>query len=132
MFGLYCFIMRLGRDLILEVLFDWNSWGKNAKTGIERTDYLEEFQKKLKTGEIVVLQGVRRVGKSTIAKQFIERLGSPESTLIINFEDIRLSKISVDDLNHIFEVYLSEFKPQQKPLIVLDEVKGFRQVLYRL
>ena len=113
----------LSRDLVLEVLLDWNNWGRQTRTGIERLDYLGRFEKRLGTGEIVVLQGVRRSGKSTIARQFVERLGNPHSTLIVNFEDPRLSKISFEGLNRIFEVFLSEFAPKEKPLLVLDEIQ---------
>ncbi|HZX20723.1 MAG TPA: ATP-binding protein [archaeon] len=113
----------LTRDGILEILLDWNNWGKETDTGIERADYLNDFERKIGSGEIVVLQGVRRSGKSTIARQFVERLGNPQSTLIINFEDIRLSKITAAELNRIFDVYLSEFQPKEKPLVVLDEIQ---------
>lgn len=117
---------QLTKDQILEILYEWNSWGKETKTGVKRSAYLDQIKKRISTGEVLIIKGVRRCGKSTISKQFLESKKNSKNTLFINFEDTRLNDISYEDLNRIYEIYLSEIQPKTKPLIVLDEVQNVK------
>ncbi|MFH1306543.1 MAG: ATP-binding protein [Candidatus Micrarchaeota archaeon] len=116
----------LTKDIILEVLYEWNDWKKETKTGIKRNSYLNQIKRKISVGEVLIVKGVRRCGKSTITKQFVEEKGNPKNTLVINFEDTRLSNITHEDLARIYEIYQSEIQPKSKPLIVLDEVQNVK------
>ena len=61
---------------VLDLLVALNPWWSNKpfEAGIRRENYFAKIQKYLKTGEIVVLTGVRRSGKTTLLFQIIDDL----------------------------------------------------------
>jgi len=115
---------RMSRDMMMEVLLEWNGWEERRDTGIAREGYLAEIRRKLAAGEVLVIGGVRRSGKSTLARQFMEGRGGAKNSVMINFEDVRLSGMQPEDMLRMFEAYLSEIQPKGKPLLVLDEVQN--------
>lgn len=117
----------LSEGRILEVLMDWNYWGSYKRNFIKRNDYFKKINNLCKGNEVVVIKGVRRSGKSSIAYLFIKNLIDlgldAKKTLFINFEDPRLpSVISLEELNRIFETYLKNVESNPK-YVVLDEVQ---------
>lgn len=120
--------MAYNQTKILEILDDWNFWGKTIDTGIEREEYLLRMEKFSKTGQIISLVGVRRSGKSTLMLQYIKRLikkgVDPKNTLYINFEDPRFSgELSLNFLQSIYETY-QEYFNSKTPYLFLDEVQN--------
>ena len=118
-------------ERILGILNDWNFWGnKPLELGIKRRVYVDKIKDILKDTEVVAEVGVRRCGKSFVARQvlneFILEGYDVNSTLIINLSDERWSADSAGLLNEIFDVYKRELKPKQKPLIVIDEAQQLR------
>ncbi|MFN3967054.1 MAG: ATP-binding protein [Endomicrobiia bacterium] len=118
----------MNKEEILKILVDWNFWGNYKDESIERSFYLDKLRRYLKTGEIIVIKGVRRSGKSTIVSQFIRKLieekkVSPKNFLIVNFEDPRFRNLNLDLLNKIYDFYLEELLPDDKHFVVLDEVQ---------
>ncbi len=116
------------REEILKILIDWNFWGNWKDTSFIREEYISRLERFIKTGEIVVIKGVRRSGKSTIISQFINKLirergVEQKNTLIVNFEDPRFMELSLDTLNKIYETYLDELLPDENHYVVLDEVQ---------
>ncbi|RLF31892.1 MAG: ATPase [Thermoplasmata archaeon] len=116
----------MNKEEILEILIDWNYWGSYKDESIERPAYLKKLDSFLKTGEITVVKGTRRTGKSTIILQFINRLIkkglASKNTLIVNFEDPRFRSLNLELLNKIYEIYLEELLPEENHYVVLDEV----------
>ncbi|MBI2449440.1 ATP-binding protein [Candidatus Pacearchaeota archaeon] len=112
---------------ILNVLNDWNFWKKEQEIGIKRKEIMESIEDLLKTKEIVVIKGIRRSGKSTSLLQFCKDLidsgVDKKNILIINLEDPRLKDLSLDLLNNIYELYLTELQPDQNHYVILDEVQ---------
>jgi len=89
---------------ILKALYDWNPWIKGdfppELTGVPRNYLLDSY---LQIPEIKVLEGGRRVGKSTLLYQVIEKiLKLGGDVLYVNFEDETLKKYS---LNEIVDAY---------------------------
>jgi len=86
----------MNKELILEILSDWNFWKRKQETGKKRTGYLKIFTKLLKTNVVVAIIGIRRSGKSYLmrqaAKSLISRGVSPKNILIVNFEDQRFTR----------------------------------------
>lgn len=115
------------RDEILRILLDWNYWGDYEDESIERGGYIKELNRLLKTGEIVVIKGVRRSGKSTLILQFVKKLVEEglkeENTLVVNFEDPRFKNLGLALLDKIYETYKDELQVEDEHLVVLDEVQ---------
>ncbi|MEA1869053.1 MAG: AAA family ATPase, partial [Euryarchaeota archaeon] len=61
------------RELV-DILNPFNFWRATPFTGIIRPKYLNELERLTSTGQIVVVTGVRRSGKTTILVQFIHHL----------------------------------------------------------
>lgn len=116
---------------ILELLEDWNFWKKDLPCGKTRTGYLEKLERLSKSGQITVVTGARRSGKSYIMRQFAKSLiekGLPKNeTLTINFDDPRITEPTTKTLQEIFETYLETLNPEKKPFVFLDEVQGVNE-----
>ncbi len=73
--------------------------------------------------EIITLSGVRRSGKTTVFHQIISYLKEPESCLLINFEDERLSKFSVEDFDTLLEIFFELTGTKKRVFLFFDEVQ---------
>ena len=83
----------MNKDKIFEILSDWNYWFKPLPKTHTRKIYEEEIAKKSGVGEVIVIKGVRRSGKSTLLVNEIKRLLADgtdvKNILFVNFEDQR-------------------------------------------
>jgi len=78
-------LTRLG---IMEILNDWNYWHRDFETYVPRTGYQRKIRAFRRSGEIIVLSGIRRYGKSTLLKLEMQDLAQSvgkKSLLFINF-----------------------------------------------
>lgn len=124
----WIFSTDMDAESLLEILNDWNFWQKTPFSGIPREKYLEKMRNFSDTGQVVVLSGVRRSGKSTLMLQYIASLIrqglDPSNTLYVNLEDPRFhNERAPDVLRKIYEVFLENLTPR-KPHIFLDEVQN--------
>jgi predicted AAA+ superfamily ATPase len=126
------------KEELIEVLDEWNFWSRKQPIGKPRVNYVERIEKGLKTGQIVIISGIRRGGKSTLIKQVINRLIEnkiePRQTLFINFEESRFER-SVKFLNELYDAYMELIHEGGKPFIFLDEiqtVKGWERFVRSL
>lgn len=119
--------MAINSGQIYEILRDWNSWEKAINTGYIRPTYLNRLEKMVDNGQILVLTGARRSGKSYLMRQLAERLSergiAKKRLLLINFEDPRFGRLDVELLQKIYETYLEFQRPAEKPYIFLDEIQ---------
>lgn len=88
------------REDILKSLYDWNPWLEESfpqeLMGFPRQYHLDSY---LQLPEIKVLEGARRVGKSTLLYQIIEKiLKRGDKVLYVNFEDETLKKYSLEEI----------------------------------
>ncbi len=118
----------LSKELIIEILEDWNFWKKEPATGILRKSYVKKLEKFIQTEQVVVVTGVRRAGKSTILKQYIHsqiRKGEERKNfLYVNLEEPKFrSELSLEFLQRIYEAYLELLNPAPKPFLFFDEVQ---------
>lgn len=114
---------------ILETLDEWNYWNRDLPLAVERKSYEEQVLAKSETGEIIILKGVRRSGKSTILlntiRNRISKGVNPNDILFINLEDPRfISDLDVKLLAQIREVYLEYLNPTGLPYFFLDEIQN--------
>jgi uncharacterized protein len=109
---------------IIEILSNQNFWYKDIEVGIER-QHTQKIMEKFKTGEIIVVSGVRRSGKSftllQVAKKLTEKFGR-RSVLLVNFEDYRWKDLNVDLLEKIWNIFIQRIFEGEKPYLLLDEI----------
>lgn len=107
-------------------------WEKEpADTGFPRA-IVADLVKYFDIRQIVALIGVRRSGKSTIARQLIgflinKKKINPKNILFLNLESPLLNRFKNDPLNlqKIFDEYLMLMEPKGKMFVFLDEVQFF-------
>ena len=121
--------LAISDNEILQALADWNDWTRSESATIPRPFYEDRLRSLIATGEIVVLQGVRRCGKSTILCNAVRCLlaeGVPRSDILfVNLEDPRfMGNLTPALLTRIRELHQRHFRPAGRPHIFLDEVQN--------
>ena len=88
-----------------ELMFEMNPWweGFLKEEGIKRNKYLKVFDKNLMNKEVIFVTGLRRVGKSTLLKQFIFKLINekginPKRIMYISLDAYLLKDNSIHDV----------------------------------
>lgn len=121
----------INKNDILETLNEWNFWNRVLPETFPRETYESEALRKSSTGEIVILKGVRRSGKSTILINLIKRLikGGVDSKeiLFVNLEDPKfMNDLNPDLLSLIRDTYLENLEPTATPFLFLDEIQNIQ------
>ena len=112
----------MDKSKLFEILNDWNYWDRAVPDFVHRKEYQEKIDAYSKTGEIVVLKGIRRSGKSTLLinhiKGLLDKGTSKKQILFVNFEDPRFNgELNKSILEQIFEVYREYVNNETKPYI---------------
>ena len=119
--------MVINKNDIFRILVDWNFWENSQSTGFLRPYPVARLKELINTGQIAVVTGPRRAGKSFILKQTAFALieaGTPKKdVLIVNLEDPRFPELDVKLLTRIFETYVEFMAPGKKPYLFLDEIQ---------
>jgi len=114
-----------------EILIEQNKHWDNQKYVSVKRDVLDKFKSYLPLKQIITITGIRRCGKSTLAKQAINYLmetGVPkENIFFINLENPYFLEYKHDArfLNTIFEEYLKLMNPKGKIYCIFDEIQYF-------
>ncbi len=120
-----------------EVLAIFNPWWESPfrAEGIRRTRYLEQLSRRERTKEIVFVTGLRRVGKTTLVRQYIEELISrgqdPRRILYFSMDHPSLVRESILDVLNSYR-RLHGLKHNDRFTTIIDEVHlrdGFEQEL---
>ena len=107
---------------LLEIADAWSFWDRGIPPSIARTLSLPE---KLPRRTALVIQGVRRCGKSTLLTQLIGRYRlEKRDCLFVNFEDPRLAgHLNFETLERLTRAF-GESRPEAQRLTVfLDEIQ---------
>lgn len=116
-----------------EKLKKYNYWQKKKiKTGFVRNIYLNRIEKYFGNKLIKVIVGQRRVGKSYLLRQIIQKLiqkkVNPKNIFYLNKELVDFDEIgNYKDLQKLIEYYKKEIKPKGKVYILLDEIQEIEQ-----
>lgn len=117
------------KEDILKFLDSWNFWNNNPNVGIKREFYANRIENFLEDSEIPILieTGIRRAGKSFIAKQvakdLVARNFAKSRILIINLEDERLIDRNYTTLLEIYQAYKEVINPSETSIVILDEAQ---------
>jgi predicted AAA+ superfamily ATPase len=98
-----------------EIVRDQEEKFRQRDRGIARNI---DFEKYLKTAQIVVISGARRCGKSTLLRQFYDNF---DSCHYLNFDDERLLDFEVGDFQNLM---LAFGKISDSKIILLDEIQN--------
>jgi uncharacterized protein len=83
------------KSKLFSILNDWNYWDKPVPVFVPRDEYQRKINHYLSTGEVIVLKGIRRSGKSTLMVNHIRHLTgtgvNKKEILFVNFEDPRFN-----------------------------------------
>ena len=90
-----------------EILYRFNPWWttKFAFPGLARERYLSLLLKLMETKDIVLITGLRRVGKTTLMYQVIHRLlkdVAPEKICYISLDSLALKDRSIREIVEAF------------------------------
>lgn len=106
-----------------QVLKDWNYWYQEPEATIPRTVLQKPVS--LEKDLVLVVQGVRRCGKSTLLVQLMQQLGlNPLDCLFVNFEDPRLSDHLGATLLDALVDLAEKRSPKKKHYFFFDEIQN--------
>ncbi len=114
---------------IFEILNDWNYWDKTVPEYIPRDSYQQKLNNYSRSGEIIVLKGIRRAGKSSLLVSHINNLINDgidkREILFVNFEDPRFTgELNATLLDRIIETYKEYVNDKPVPYVFLDEIQN--------
>lgn len=106
------------------LLIKQNPWWQDERVKLPKfeRDLLGELSKYVKYKQIIAIVGLRRVGKTVLMKQIIQKLKAPKNNICyISFDDIDFQKYEIaEDLIN----YFLEFSDKRKSrYLFLDEVQ---------
>lgn len=114
---------RFTKELLSSVLKEQYENFMNREEGVQR-DALDKIKKVIKSPHIVVITGLRRVGKSTLLTQ-AARHYLKDDFYFVNFEDERLLDFQVEDFDFLYETLISLFG--EKRTFLFDEIQNVPQ-----
>lgn len=111
------------KEQLKQILTDQRTSLLNKKFGVKRQE-LDNYSQKEKLPHVLVITGLRRVGKSTFLRQIIKEYYSDKNFYYINFEDERFLNFQAEDFNHIYEALL-ELYGEEKTFFI-DEIQNIQ------
>lgn len=124
-----------------ELIHEMNPWWEKevALIGIERAKYISFLDQNLNNKDILLITGLRRVGKSTLIKQYIynlikEKKISPKNICYLSLDAYLFREHSIFELVREFRK-INNLRIDDKIYLFLDEVaskKSFKQELKNL
>lgn len=108
----------MNKAILKEVILDQRQ--KKKLDYVAQRKLEEGVKKSEKSGQVVIISGIRRCGKSTLLD--IIRTSKEESDYYLNFDDERLINFSVDDFQIMVEVFLELFGEQRT--FYFDEIQN--------
>lgn len=113
---------------IQTILERYNPWwrGHFKAVGIARESYLEKLKSNLKNNQIIFITGLRRVGKTTLIKQFIERIIEKENIngkaiLFVSLDDPAFVSMSLSAIVEEFRK-INSLHFEDRILLFFDEI----------
>jgi len=121
----------MDKNLLKTVLVEQLNAFSKRNSGIPR-ERLKKLKEARKSPHVVVISGLRRVGKSTLLRQMMDEL-SESKVYYVNFEDERLMDFTAKDADLLLEVLVELFGTRK--ILLLDEIQnidGWERFVRRL
>lgn len=117
------YVRHVDGDDVLTVAETWSFWEGSVPASIPRD---VDLPAELTDSVCLVLQGVRRCGKSTLLRQLIGRYGlDPARCAFLNLEDPRLSRLlSHEILEALVEAFGARHPGASRRYFFLDEIQA--------
>ena len=108
---------------VLEIARTWSYWDRPVPESVPRNI---DLPKELRGTLCLVIQGVRRCGKSTLLQQLIPRYGlDPMRCAFLNFEDPRLARVLTHELlDELVDRFRDRHRRVKSLYFFLDEIQG--------
>ncbi len=113
----------LSKEQIKQIIVDQREVVLNKELGIERT-VLSAMGEKINIPHIIVISGLRRVGKSTLLLQIMKKYYSAEDFYYINFEDERLFNFKAENFNLLYEALVELYG--ERKVFFIDEIQNVK------
>ncbi len=111
---------KITQDLLASALKEQHDTFVARDLGVER-EILKKLRRVVSAPQVVVVTGLRRVGKSTLLAQIAKKyLG--RNFYFVNFEDERLLNFEVSDFDLLHETLISLFG--EKKAFLFDEIQN--------
>ena len=111
---------KITKTVLASALKEQNEAFLARDPGVQR-EIMEGLEDAVKAPQIVVITGLRRVGKSTLLAQIANKY-LKESFYFVNFEDERLLNFQVGDFDLLHETLISLFG--EKKAFLFDEIQN--------
>ncbi|MBI2644558.1 ATP-binding protein [Candidatus Uhrbacteria bacterium] len=115
--------IKLTKEILSSILKEQRDAFLSKDLGVQR-EVLVPLGKIIKTPHIIVITGLRRVGKSTLMAQAVRKYLT-DDFYFINFEDERLLNFHVGDFDLLYETLVSLFG--EKKTFLFDEIQNVPQ-----
>jgi len=115
-----------------KILLEQNPHWQGKTQNYVKREKLTELINYLPTRQIITISGIRRCGKSTLAKEAIRHLiesgVNPYNILFVNLEQPYFLEYqhNANYLNTIYDEYLKLANPQGKTYVIFDEIQFFK------
>lgn len=111
---------QITKDILSSALKEQFEAFQARDLGVER-EILRELKKTISAPQIMVITGLRRVGKSTLLAQIANKY-LKNGYYFVNFEDERLLNFQVKDFDLLHETLISLFG--EKQIFLFDEIQN--------
>lgn len=111
---------KITKNLLAAVLKEQHEAFLSRDLGVER-EILKELEKVVSSPQIIVITGLRRVGKSTLLAQIAKKY-LKHDFYFVNFEDERLLNFQVSNFDTLHETLISLFG--EKKIFLFDEIQN--------
>lgn len=110
----------MDRNILASALKEQQQSFINRDLGVER-EALDQLSQIIRTPQIIVISGLRRVGKSTLLAQIANKY-LKDNYYFVNFEDERLLNFEVKDFDLLHETLIGLFG--EKKTFLFDEIQN--------
>lgn len=111
---------QINKDVLASALIEQAESFLARDLGVER-EILQELREAILSPQIMVVTGLRRVGKSTLLAQIANKY-LKDRYYFVNFEDERFLNFQVKDFDLLFETLISLFG--EKKIFLFDEIQN--------